>query len=196
MDITRCESLIPVISSQTWHALGDIPRHKARNIGISNFSPDQVKRLLRESTIKPAVHQFELHPYLQQVEWVKWHKEHDIKVTAYSPLAGTNPTYGSHEPNEKDPPWLLENPTILQIAEKRGCTSAQVALAWGIGRETIVIPKSSRVEHIIEDFDTLKCELLEEDFQTIAALGRHYVKRYNNPSQGWGVNLFDGLEGL
>lgn len=156
-------------------SMGDISRHKARNIGISNFSPDQVKRLLRESKIKPVVHQFELH-HFQQVEWVKWHKEQDIKVTAYSPLAGTNLTYGSHQSNEKDPPWLLENPTILRIAEKRGCTSAQVALAWGIGRETTVIIKSSRVEHIIKDFDTLKCELQEEDFQTIA-FGRHYVKR-------------------
>lgn len=155
-----------------------------------------MKRLLRESEIRPAVHQFELHPYLQQVEWVNWHKEQDIKVTAYSPLAGTNPTYGAHYSNEKDPPWLLENPTILKIAEERGCTSAQVALAWGIGRGTSVIPKSSRIEHLKEDFDTLKCELQEEDFQTIATLGRHYVKRYNNPSQSWGVNLFDGLEGL
>lgn len=178
----------------TWHALGDIPRHKARNIGISNFSPDQVHRLSRESEIKPAVHQFELHPYLQQVEWVNWHKEHDIKVTAYSPLGGTNPTYGPD--GSKDPPWLLENPTILQVAEKRGCTSAQVALAWGIGRGTSVIPKSSRVDHMTEDFDALKCELQEEDFHTIAAISRHYVKRYNNPSDDWGVNLYDGLEGL
>lgn len=176
--------------------MGDISRRKARNIGISNFSPDQVKRLLRESEVKPAVHQFELHPYLQQVEWVYWHVEHNIMVTAYSPLAGTNPTYHSHGSDEKEPPWLLTNPTILQIAEKRGCTSAQVALAWGIGRGTSVIPKSARAEHIAEDFDTLKCELQEEDFRAIEALGRRYVKRYNNPSQGWGVNLFDGLEGV
>lgn len=152
-----------------------------------------MKRLLHESDIKPAVHQFELHPYLQQVEWVNWHEEHDIKVTAYSPLGGTNPTYGPHNPNGS-PPWLLENPTILQIAEKRGCTSAQVVLAWGIGRGTSVIPKSSRVEHITEDLDALKCELQDEDFQTIATLGKHIVKRYNNPSGGWGVKLFDGLE--
>lgn len=177
--------------------MGDISRHKARNIGISNFSPHQLQRLLLESDIKPAVHQFELHPYLQQVKWVEWHQEHDIKVTAYSPLGGTNPTYGPHHGSDKnDPPWLLENPSILQVAEKRGCTSAQVALAWGIGRDTIVIPKSSQVKHIDENFNAVNCELQKEDFDTIATVGRQYVKRYNNPSQQWGVHLFGGLDGL
>lgn len=174
--------------------MGKISRHKARNIGVCNFAPDQLKRLVFGSYFKPAVHQMEAHPYLQQVDYLEWHKKHDITFTAYSPLAGTNPTYHSPDSHENLPPPLLKNPTVSLIAKKRGCTPAQVAVAWGIGRGTIVIPKSSHAAHIKENFDALNCELHEEDFQTIGELREKYLKRYNNPSKRWGVDLFEGLE--
>lgn len=64
-----------------------------RHIGICNFAPRELFRLLKYSTIKPYNHQFEIHPYLQQNWWVEWHKANDIMVTGYSPLANTNPIY-------------------------------------------------------------------------------------------------------
>lgn len=139
----------------------------------------------------------ELHPYLQQTEWVRWHKEQDITVTAYSPLGGTNPTYHSPDSDgSSDPPPLLQNPLLSKIAKRRDCTIAQVALAWGRGRGTSVIPKSSKIEHLEQNIGFLKCTLQEEDFEAIEKYGHKHVKRYNNSANGWGVDLFDGLDGL
>ena len=175
---------------ETWHAMSAIPSFVARHVGVSNFDPKQLKGLIARSSVKPAVHQFELHPYLQQSEWVQWHKDNGINVTAYSPLANLNPIYGG----KATPPSLLENKDISEIARRRGCTNAQVALAWGMGRGTSVIPKSSHVDRIEENFASTKCVLEMEDFEMIEEISKKYTKRFNNPAKGLGVPLFEGLE--
>ena len=119
---------------------------------------------------------------------MEWHEKHNIHVTAYSPLAGTNPTY-----NPGDPSPLLKNDVVTKIAEKRGCTPAQVALAWGMSRGTSVIPKTSHLDRVTENFKALKCELKSKDIKKIDELGKEYF-RYNNPSKSWGVDLYEGLE--
>ena len=138
----------------------------------------------------------ELHPYLQQNDWVKWHKAHSIEVTAYSPFANMNPTYDSPHGDPKAPLPLLQNPSMLQIAKESGCTAAQVALAWGISRNTSVIPKASRTDHIQENYGVLNCMLNQDAFNVIDNLGITNLKRFNNPSRQWGVDLFNGLEGV
>lgn len=167
---------------------------KVRNIGVSNFSPHQLYQLLSQTTIKPAVHQLEVHPYLQQIEFIQWHKNNGIDVTAYSPLANLNPIYGSPGESKDAPPSLLVNKDITEIAKDRGCTNAQVALAWGMGRGTSVIPKSQHADRIKENFAAANCKLEEEDYITVEKLGKKYLKRFNNPSDGWGVQLYEGLE--
>ena len=116
-------------------------------------------------------------------------------VTAYSPLANLNPIYGAPGKSKDTPPSLLQNKEIGKIAEKRGCTNAQVALKWGMGRGTSVIPKSSHAERIREDFEAVDCPLEKEDYEMIKEVGERYLKRFNNPSEGWGVNLYEGLDG-
>lgn len=165
--------------------------NKIRSIGVSNFSPAQLKDLMQNSDTKPAVHQFELHPYLPQTDWINFHKTHGIAVTGYSPFANTNPTY---KPSDDDPPLLLKNKDMLAIAAERGCTTAQVALVWGMSRGYSVIPKSSHVNHIKENFGALKCKLHGGDLDRIDALSKKYLKRFNNPSKDYGAKLFDGLE--
>ena len=167
---------------------------KVRHIGVSNFSPHQLHQLLEQTTIKPAVHQFELHPYLQQVDFVQWHKDNGIDVTAYSPLANLNPIYDSPGKSKDTPPSLLVNKDVTEIAKEHGCTNAQVALAWGMGRDYSVIPKSQHADRIKENFGSLKCKLNEEDYITIDSLGKKYLRRFNNPSKGWGVPLYQDLE--
>ncbi|KAL8832889.1 MAG: hypothetical protein Q9170_004691 [Blastenia crenularia] len=177
---------------EAWHGMERMHQtNKLRNIGVSNFSPAQLKDLIENSDTKPAVHQFEAHPYLPQSKWIDAHKTLGITVTAYSPFANTNPTY---KPGEDDPPLLLTNLDMLAIAAERGCTTAQVALVWGMSRGTSVIPKSSHVNHINENFGSLKCKLQDGDLDRIDALSEEYLKRFNNPSKGYGVKLFDGLE--
>ena len=169
---------------------------KVRHIGVSNFDPIQLNRLIASSTIKPAAHQFEMHPYLQQPEWLEWHQAHGIHVTAYSPLANLNPTYDDPSAGDDRPPSLLENSAFKDIAEKRGCSGpAAVALAWGMGRGSSVIPKSAHAERIEENFGALECELEFEDLKVIAQQGRQYLTRFSNPSGNWGVELYEGLDG-
>ena len=183
------------LSGQTWLGMEKLlDTGKVRHIGVSNFSPHQLHQLLDQTTIKPAVHQFELHPYLQQVDILARPKDPGKEVTAYSPLANLNPIYGSPGESKDAPPSLLANEDVTKIAKERGCTNAQVALAWGMGRGYSVIPKSQHADRIKENFGSAKCNLEEDDYTTIEKLGKKYTKRFNNPSEGWGVHLYQGLE--
>ncbi|KAF1967005.1 Aldo/keto reductase [Bimuria novae-zelandiae CBS 107.79] len=189
---------------ETWQAMTKLlSTGRVRKIGISNFSPaqleDLVKHNLKGKTPLPAVHQMELHPYLPQSKWILVHKAHGIAVTAYSPLGNMNPTYGDRSrrsiTTQSKAPLLLENETIKEIAEKRECTPAQVVLAWGISRGTSVIPKSKHENYIEENLGALNCGLAAGDLADIDQLGKDPV-RFNNPSDGWGVDLFEGLDGV
>ena len=139
-------------------------------------------------TFADSVATIRLHPYLQQEDFVEWHEEHKIHVTAYSPLAGTNPTY-----NPGNPVPLLKNEVITKIAEKRECTPAQVILAWGMGRGTSVIPKTSHLDRVEENYKSIGCVLESKDIKKIDKLHKEYF-RYNNPSKSWDVPLYEGLE--
>ncbi|OTA86720.1 hypothetical protein M434DRAFT_399776, partial [Hypoxylon sp. CO27-5] len=95
----------------TWRALENLVRaNLTRHIGISNFAKKDVEAILDMCTICPYAHEFETHPYLQQQDFVDFHKEVGIKVIAYSPLANTNPTY------HKDIKPLLEDPFWKELA--------------------------------------------------------------------------------
>lgn len=162
----------------------------ARYIGISNFSPRQIDEILKVCTICPYAHEFETHPYLQQQEFVNWHLEHDIKVIAYSPLANLNPTYKDVMPNL---PPILEDDFWKALAAKKNATVAQAVLAWGVARGTIVIPKSVHEDRIKENIASLKVQFSEEELEEVAKEDKRI--RFNNPGKGWGVELFEGLDG-
>jgi len=195
---------------QTWQSMIDLPKTKVLNIGVSNFSPEQLRHLISKTGVRPAVHQMELHPYLQQTSWITTHQALGIAVTAYSPLGNANPTYDhssacsstssffsslfSKKEKKETPPPLLKNPTLESIAERRGCTVAQVALAWGMERGTSVIPKSTHEKWIQENYQSLGCELGVVDLLELKKVGVESMTRFNNPSKGWGVKLFEGLD--
>lgn len=179
---------------------------KVHHIGICNFSPPQLSSLLSSTSHPPSVHQMELHPYLPQTDWLLYHAAHAIHVTAYSPLANANPTYSpalttddgeNNREKHKPPPLLLENEVMRGIARKRNCTTAQVALQWGLSRGTSVIPKSAHEGRIRENWAAGEgCRLEYEDFGEVARMGRRWLTRFNDPSGGWGVRLYEGLEGV
>ena len=179
----------------TWRAMSALLlTGKVRYIGIANFSPDQLDDLMKTTGIKPHLHQMELHPYLQQNDWISYHNARGILVTAYSPLAGTNPVYDPDD-DVHPPEPLLKNPTITRIAKKRNCTPAQVALAWAKHRGVSSIPKTSHKERIRENYDSWKCRLSDKDMHNINALGAARW-RYSNNSKAWNVTLYEGLEGV
>lgn len=162
-----------------------------RYIGISNFSPRQLDRILEICTVCPYAHEFELHPYLQQSRFVQYHKKLEIKVIAYSPLANLNPTYKNVHP---DIPRILDDKFWIDIADRKNVTVAQAVLGWGIQRDTVVIPKSVHFERIDEDFGAGKVKFTEREMEEIARNDRK--ARFNNPSKEWGVELFEDLDGV
>ena len=174
----------------TWRTLEGLVRaNLTRHVGISNFAQKDVEAILDICEICPYAHEFETHPYLQQQDFVDYHKEKGIKVIAYSPLGNTNPTYsrkhGNLEPLLKDPFWT-------DLAAKKGATPAQAVLAWGIQRDTIVIPKSTSEKHLLQNLRALNIEFTDGELEEIAK--RDKKARFNDPSKFWGVQLFSDLD--
>ena len=171
----------------TWRAMEDLVRAGlTKTIGVSNFARHDVEDLLLKCEICPAAHEFETHPYLQQTEFVKWHRSKGIQVIAYSPFANLNPGY------ESDLKPILEDPFWLKMADEKGATPAQTVLAWGIQRGTIVIPKSVHEQRIYENLKSEYVRFSEAELEEIALQDKQI--RYNNPGKSWGVPLFDDLD--
>jgi len=163
-----------------------------RFIGVSNFSPKQVDELLAIATIKPKVHQIEIHPYLQQTDFVNSLKSKGITVTAYAPLANTNQAYSALGGGRV--PKLLTHPKLNEIAKARGCSPVQVALAWNMARQVVVIPKSAPSNHQKENIATIeKCKLQADDMEKMKAL-QVPLRIMSFPCQALGHACFQGLE--
>ena len=163
-----------------------------RYIGISNFNVTQLDEVLAAATIKPKVHQFELHPYLQQTSFVEYHKQKNITVTAYAPLGNTNPSYASRARRATP---LLQNPVLVAIAKERGCTPAQVSLKWNMDRGVVVHPKSQHKDRQKENFEAYtKCKLTEEDHAKITELGKNPVRFWEICSTLLRLPCYVGLE--
>jgi 2,5-diketo-D-gluconate reductase A len=148
----------------TWRALEQIYKDgRAKSIGVSNFKPHHLDKLLESAEIIPAINQIELHPNLPQQETREACDKHGIIVESYSPLGGSN----SH---------LFDNQTLIDIGAKYDKTPAQVILRWHIQNNYVVIPKSVHAERIEQNFDIFDFELDENDMAAIATLdnGKRY----------------------
>lgn len=129
---------------------------RAKAIGVSNFLPEHLERLIGETSVVPAVNQIELHPHLQQQESRAAHARHGIATEAWSPLGQGR--------------GLLEVPAIVAIGRKHDRTPAQVVLRWHLQTGNVVIPKSVTPARIRENIDVFGFELDAEDMAAIAAL--------------------------
>jgi alcohol dehydrogenase (NADP+) len=117
------------------------------------------------------MNQVELHPYLQQDDLLRYCKQHEILVTAYSPLGSTDRPEAM---KKQDEPSLLENEVITSIAEKHDASPAQVLIRWALERDTIVIPKSTNPKRIEENFKSKELSLDEQDMEQVKALDKQY----------------------
>jgi len=126
---------------------------KTKNIGISNFTTEQIKYVKDELDSAVITNQVEYHPYLSQAKIIDCLKERDMFLTAYSPLARGKATTDSH---------------IIEIAEKYGKTASQVTLRWLIQQgDVVAIPKASSERNIRANFDIFDFEISPEDMQRI-----------------------------
>lgn len=141
----------------TWKAFMRLREEgRARSIGVSNFQPAHIERLIAETGVTPAVNQVELHPDFAQRELVAFNTRHRIVSEAWSPLG-----QGGE---------LLGNPVLRELAGKHGRSVAQIVLRWHIQRGHMVIPKSQTPSRIRENIAIFDFALDDADMQAIAAL--------------------------
>nr|WTA00708.1 aldo/keto reductase [Streptomyces sp. NBC_00857] len=129
---------------------------RTKTIGVSNFLPAHLERLIGETSVVPAINQIELHPQLQQAESRAFHAEHGILTEAWSPLGQGK--------------GLLDVPTVVAIARKHDRTPAQVVLRWHLQLGNVVIPKSVTPSRIQENIDVFGFELDADDLAALTAL--------------------------
>jgi 2,5-diketo-D-gluconate reductase A len=132
---------------------------KVRAIGVSNFQPDHLDRLMQTAEVVPAVNQIELHPWLQQAELRKKHEVLGIRTEAWSPLGRGQ---------------VLRDPVILALAAEHARTPAQIILRWQLQLDNITIPKASSSNRIRENRAVFDFELSDVDLADIAALDRGF----------------------
>ncbi|KAJ4807830.1 NAD(P)-linked oxidoreductase superfamily protein [Rhynchospora pubera] len=168
----------------TWHAMEDlVSKGLVRSIGISNYDVFLTRDCLAYSKIKPAVNQIETHPYFQRDSLVRFCQKHGVCVTAHTPLGGAAANtewFGSVS--------CLDDPTLKALAEKYNKTVAQLILKWGLQRNTVVIPKSSKEERLRENFQVSDFTISDDDMDKIKAIDRKY--RTNQPAKFWGIDLY------
>lgn len=141
---------------ETWRALEEIyAGGRSRAIGVSNFQPAHLRRLIDMCDVVPAVNQVELHPRLPQAELRAFHAEHGIVTEAWSPLARGD---------------LLDDPTIGRLAAKHTVTPAQVLLRWHLDLGNVVIPKSVDPGRMSTNLDLFSIRLDDEDRAAISGL--------------------------
>lgn len=133
---------------------------KIRAIGISNFYADRMVDFASFNRIAPMVNQVEIHPHNQQLESKKWHDKYGVQMEAWAPFG-------------EGRGGMFELSELKEIAEKYGKTTAQVILRWHLQRGIVVIPKSTHIERMEENFNVFDFALTDEDMKKIAALDKN-----------------------
>jgi diketogulonate reductase-like aldo/keto reductase len=147
--------------AETWRALEEIYESGlARAIGVCNFKIHHLEHLFQTAKIKPMVNQVECHVELQNHPLEAFCKEHDIALQAYAPLMSFH---------IQD---LLNNSVLQELATEHQATVPQMALAWLTKRGWGSVPKSTKPERIIENWQAQFIELTESDMQRIRALNK------------------------
>jgi 2,5-diketo-D-gluconate reductase A len=142
----------------TWRTMAEfVEDGRARSVGVSNFEPAHLERIISETGVVPVLNQVEVHPFFGNEDVRAVCAKHDVAVEAWAPIA-------RGKVNDDD--------TITGIADRLGRTPAQVALRWHIQRGDIVFPKTATPERMRENFDIFDFELSDDDMSTITALDR------------------------
>jgi len=142
----------------TWQTLVELrDSGRTRSIGVSNFQPDHLDRIVAESGVVPAINQIEVHPFFTNEAARAANARHGVATEAWSPIAR-----GA----------VVGDPVVEKIAERVGRTASQVTLRWHVQRGDIVFPKSTRPERMRENFAIFDFELGDADVAALSALDR------------------------
>lgn len=169
-----------------WRALEDLYEEGVlRAIGVSNFNPDRLVDIASFNRIAPMVNQVETHPFNQQTEAKKWMDKYNIQHEAWAPFG-------------EGRKGLFDNPVLKTIGEKYNKSAAQVILRWHIQRNTVVIPKSTHYERMVQNIDVFDFQLTDEDMKLIAGLDREETSFFSHTDPNmveWFVKMVDERKG-
>ena len=144
------------VNIETWKALEDAKDSgRVKSIGVSNFSRGELKELMENSRIKPAVNQLEINPFHNMEEVDDFGYDNNIVSMAYSPLARGR---------------ALEEGKVIKIAEKYNKTPAQIVLKWAVQRDIIPIPKTKDPDRMKENLDLFDFMLTDEEMEKITRI--------------------------
>ncbi|KAJ8704711.1 hypothetical protein PYW07_011899 [Mythimna separata] len=161
---------------ETWRGLEDV--HKlglVKSIGVSNFNKEQLQRLLEEGSVRPVALQIEVHPQIIQEELINFARSENIIVVGYSPFGSLVMRYGKQFPGPK-----IDDPVLVEIAQKYGKTTAQVVLRWLVDRNVIPIPKTVNPKRLQENISIFDFKLEQDEIEKINRFNSN--KRYTEPS--------------
>lgn len=174
--------------TETWKGMEQAQEEGlARHVGVSNFSPARLEKLVEVAKRPPEVNQVECHPFLAQRELQEVCKRHGVVLTGYCPL-------GSGKEKGGDVPDIFGNEKIVGIAKTHGVSPAQIALAWAVNRGAVAIPKSTNESRQKENLAAAEISLTETEMAEIDSLDSGY--RYINGSVWTGDGSPYSLEWL
>ncbi|GLQ52850.1 aldo/keto reductase [Devosia nitrariae] len=155
--------------AETWKAFIDLQKEgRVRSIGVSNFLPVHLDRIIGETGVAPAVNQIELHPYYQQRDVRDYHAGKGIVIESYSPL-GSGAVIGDE--------------TIAEIGRKYGKSVGQTIIRWHLQQGLVVLPKTATPARISENFDVFDFTLSPDDMARIDALDQEDGKTLPQPER-------------
>jgi diketogulonate reductase-like aldo/keto reductase len=155
VDLLLLHFPVTVLRKKAWQALEEIYNGgQTKSIGVSNYTIRHLEDMKTYAKVMPAVNQVELHVFLQQPELIKYCRDNNIVIEAYSPLAHAH---------------AMDNKSITTIAKKHNKSYAQVMLRWLIQQGLVVLPKSVTPSRIKENIDIFDFELDKEDLTLISA---------------------------
>lgn len=169
-----------------YRALEDLYEEgKIRAIGISNFYADRMVDMASFAKVRPAVNQVEIHPHHQQKEAKMWHEKYGVQMEAWAPFG-------------EGRGGMFELPELKAIGEQYGKTPVQVILRWHLQRGIVVIPKSTHMERMEQNFNVFDFELTDADMEAIAALDKKQSSFFSHTDPNmveWFVKMVEERKG-
>jgi 2,5-diketo-D-gluconate reductase A len=142
-----------------WRGMIDLlEQGKVRAIGVSNFKPAHLERLIDETGVAPHVNQIQLNPWIPRLKERAYHEAHDIVTESWAPIGKGG--------------GLLDDPVIARLAKRRGRTPAQIAIRWHLQLGLVPIPKTDHPDRLAENLDVFGFTLTEEETELLAGLDR------------------------
>jgi 2,5-diketo-D-gluconate reductase A len=142
----------------TWLALEELhAQGLAKAIGVSNFEPEHLEKIMEAGSITPAINQVELHPAFQQRTLRAFQEPLGIITEAWGPLG-----QGKYE--------LSELPGLVELAKAKGRSIQQIVLRWHLQEGVVVFPKTARKERLVENLSVFDFDLTAEEMAIVAAM--------------------------